>query len=208
MDSWAARLTALTPLGVELSASAAHVQSPEFATGEGLDQRKEAASLRLVRPTGTLRYAMAEWGRTREGNARKADIFSFSSWLAEGMVALEGVELSARVERTERPEEDRLDDPYRSVRPLLDFNILGRTRWHIVTVNVGAPPVRWGRLQLTPFAEGAWLRPRATTHPTALDPEVFYDASQLWMWSAGIRLHAGVMRPRFGRYGAAQLGRG
>ena len=128
----------------ELSASAAHVQSPEFATGEGLDQRKEAASLRLVRPTGTLRYAMAEWGRTREGNARKADIFSFSSWLAEGMVALEGVELSARVERTERPEEDRLDDPYRSVRPLLDFNILGRTRWHIVTVNVGAPPVRWG----------------------------------------------------------------
>ena len=155
-----------------------------------------------------MRYALVEWGRTREGNERRSDIFTFSSFLAEGTVALKGAELSARLERTERPEEDRLDDPYRSVRPLLDFNILGRTRWEIVTMKVGAPPVHRGRLHLTPFVEGAWLRPRATTHPTALDPEVFFDASQLWMWSAGIRLHTGVMRPRFGRYGAAPVRRG
>jgi hypothetical protein len=98
-------------------------------------------------------------GRTREGNARKADIFRFAV-LAEGWWR-RGVELSARVERTERPEEDRLDDLYRSVRPLLDQH-LGRTRWHIVTVNVG--PGAMGRLQLTPFAEGARLRraPRRT----------------------------------------------
>lgn len=203
MDSWASRLTVTLPASLELSASAAHVQSPEFATGQGLDQRKEAASLRLVRPGRALRYALVEWGQTREGNARKADIFRFSSYLAEGVWSLRRVEIAARAERTERPEEDRLDDPYRSVRPLLDFNILGRTRWDIITVNVGAPSVRWGALQLTPFAEGAWLRPRAMAHPAALDPEIFFDAPQLWMWSAGIRLHTGTMRERFGRYGAA-----
>lgn len=203
MDSWTSRLTVALPASLELSASAARVQSPEFASGQGLDQRKEAASLRFVRPGSALRYALVEWGQTREGNARKVDIFRFSSYLAEGMWSLKRVEIGARVERTERPEEDRLDDPYRSVRPLLDFNILGRTRWDIITLNVGAPSVRWGALQLTPFAEGAWLRPRAMAHPTALDPEIFFDAPQLWMWSAGIRLHTGTMRERFGRYGAA-----
>ena len=54
--------------------------------------------LRLVRPTGTLRYAMAEWGRTREGNARKADIFSFSSWLA-------GMDMSFSISKVGLPED-------------------------------------------------------------------------------------------------------
>ncbi|MCC6927659.1 MAG: hypothetical protein IT359_01600 [Gemmatimonadaceae bacterium] len=206
MDSWSSRLTAWGPRGLELSASAARVQSPEFATGQGLDQRKEAASLRWSAPGGStraVRYAFAEWARTREGNARRPDIFTFQSLLAEGAVAVRGATLALRLERTERPEEDRLSDPYRTVRPLLDFNILGRTRWSIVTVNVAAPPRAWGPLQLVPFAEAGWLRPRALSHPTPLDPVAFFESKQLWLWSAGVRLHTGSMRPRFGRYGAA-----
>lgn len=204
LDSWAARLTAHAPGGMELSASTAHVQSPEFATGEGLDQRKASASLRLVRPRGTWRYVFAEWARTREGGARGAT-FDFTSLLVEGAMQRRGVQLAARLERTERPEEDRLDDPYRSVRPLLDFNILGRTRWDIATAHVALPDLRALGVRLAPFVEGAWLRPRALARPTPMDPLVFYDASQLWMLSAGVRLHAGTMRSRFGRYGAAQL---
>lgn len=206
LDSWATRLTAWGPNGLEFSGSAARVQSPEFATGQGLDQRKEAASLRWMAPAGSsraLRYALAEWARTREGNARRPDIFTFQSLLAEGAFAVRGATLALRVERTERPEEDRLSDPYRTVRPLLDFNILGRTRWSIVTANVAAPARSWGRLQLIPFVEGAWLRPRALSHPTPLDPVSFFQSSQLWLWSAGVRLHTGSMPPRFGRYGVA-----
>ncbi len=203
-DSWATRFTVGAPGGVELSGSAAHVRSPEFATGEGLDQRKASASLRIVRPGGTWRYAFAEWARTREGSAH-ARHFEFSSLLAESALQFGGVQLAARLERTERPEEDRLDDPYRSVRPLLDFNILGRTRWDIATINVSLPGVRARWAYLAPFVEAALLRPRALNHPTPMDPLVFYDASRLWMLSGGVRLHAGAMRPRFGRYGAALL---
>lgn len=206
LDSWAARLTVLAPAGIELSASAAHVQSPEFATGEGLDQRKASTSLRMVRPSGVWRYALAEWARTSEGGGHGAT-FDFTSILAEAALQLRGVQLAARIERTERPEEDRLDDPYRSVRPLLDFNILGRTRWDIATAQVSLPGLRAGGMRFAPFVEGAWLRPRALARPTPMDPLVFYDASRLWMLSGGVRLHAGTMRTRFGRYGAAQLSR-
>lgn len=203
LDSWAARTTVFAPGGVELSASTARVRSPEFASGEGLDQRKASASLRLVRGSGAWRYAFAEWARTREG-ASAGLRFAFTSLLAEGAWQLRGVQLAARAERTERPEEDRLDDPYRSVRPLLDFNILGRTRWDIVTVQLSAPGRRLAGARVAPFVEGAWLAPRALAHPTPMDPRIFYDASRLWMLSGGVRLHAGAMRPRFGRYGAAQ----
>ncbi|HEX4935386.1 MAG TPA: hypothetical protein VFV33_19530 [Gemmatimonadaceae bacterium] len=206
MDSWSTRLTTWGWGGFELSASAARVQSPEFATGQGLDQRKEAASLRWAAQPGSAgarRYALVEWARTREGNRRQDDIFTFQTVLAEGGAVVRGATIAVRLERTERPEEDRLSDPYRTVRPLLDFNILGRTRWGIVTANVAAPASTWGRLQWSPFVEAAWLRPRALSRPTPLDPVAFFDASQLWLWSAGIRLHAGTMRPRFGRYGVA-----
>ena len=203
LDSWATRLTLRAPRGVELSASQARVESPEFATGQGLDHQQASASARLMRQAGTLRYALAEWGRTRESNTSGRTVFAFTSVLLEGTLTLGTFTISARAERSERPEEDRLDNPYRSVRPLLDFNVLGRTRWDVVTVNVS--PVSWRRAwtMAAPFIEVGWLRPRALARPTAFDPLVFYSASQLWMWSAGVRLHAGAMRPRFGRYGAA-----
>ncbi|MEP7382857.1 MAG: hypothetical protein ABI910_14300 [Gemmatimonadota bacterium] len=202
-DSWSVRITARTPVGIETSVSRARVESPEFATGQGLDQDKSSASARFQREAGIVRYAMAEWGRTRERERNGRTAFTFSSLLAETSVAVRGLHLSARVERSERPEEDRLDDPYRSVRPLLDFNVLGRTRWEIVTVAVATPSLRRGWLSAAPFVEGAWLRPQALARPAAFDPHVFYDAKQLWSWSAGVRVEGGTMRRRFGRYGAA-----
>lgn len=205
LDSWALRLTARAPFSLEPSVSRAAVRSPEFATGQGLDHEKVSASLRLRRDAGVLRYALVEWGRTRELEPDGRIAFTFATVLAEASVGLRGATVSARVERSERPEEDRLDDPYRSVRPLLDFNVLGRTRWDIATIAVAAPSVgrRW--LSASAFVEGAWLRPRALARPSPFDPHVFYDARQLWTWSAGVRVHAGAMRPRFGRYGAANV---
>ncbi len=206
-DSWSVRATAHAPLGIEPSVSRARVESPEFATGQGLDQEKSSASARYVRDRGLVRYAMAEWGRTRERERDGRAAFTYSTLLAETSVAVRALRFAARVERSERPEEDRLDDPYRSVRPLLDFNVLGRTRWDIVTVAISGPSAgrRW--FALAPFVEGAWLRPRALEQPSAFDPHTFYDARQLWTWSAGVRVRGGTMPERFGRYGAASVAR-
>lgn len=205
LDSWSVRLTARAPIGLEPSVSRARVKSPEFASGQGLDQEKESASLRLARETGLVRYALVEWGRTREIERDGRTAFTFSTVLAEGSVALSRARLAARFERSERPEEDRLDNPYRSIRPLLDFNVLGRTRWDIVTLSLAAPPLRGRWLSAVPFAEGAWLRPRALAHPTAFDPQAFYNARALWTWSLGVRVEGGAMRARFGRYGVAAV---
>lgn len=154
LDSWAARLTVTPIASVELSASSAHVQSPEFAPSNGLDHRKENVAVRLARPAGRWRYALVEWSRTREHRGDR-EFFRYNSLLAESEWWGGGMTLAVRAERTERPEEDRLPDPYRSVRPLLDFGILGKTRWEIVTVHVGTPTARLGSLHLAPFAEAA-----------------------------------------------------
>src|SRR2546426_6549297 len=42
-----------------------------------------------------------------------------------------------RFERTERPEDMRTLDPFRSVRPHLDNSILGTSRWSIHTLGYG-----------------------------------------------------------------------
>lgn len=202
LDSWTARLTIKPREGLEFSGSAARLISPEFAAGGGLDQNKHSATARFVRARGPLRYALVEWARTQETRTART-FFEFSSVLAEGQAAVGPWRLSLRLERTERPEEDRLTNPYRSARPLLDFSILGVTRWDVVTMHADTPAARWRWFSATPFVEGAWLRPRALARPTAIDPEVFFGASRLWMLSAGVRMHGGDMRTRFGRYGAA-----
>ena len=125
-DSHAIRLTVTPVAALALSASVASVQSPEFASGDGLDQRKRSGSARFRREAGSLRYALVEYANTREfSGSRQA--FAFSSVLGEAQWALGPILLGARAERTERPEEERTSSPYRTVRPLLDFNILGRT---------------------------------------------------------------------------------
>src|SRR5688572_33171247 len=44
--------------------------------------------------------------------------------------------VAARLERTERPEEERLSEPFRTQRPSADFSVLGRTRWDMASVRL------------------------------------------------------------------------
>jgi hypothetical protein len=199
-DSWSARLTVRPTPSLELAASMARVESPEFAAGFGLDQRKHAANVRYASARGPARYFLVEYARTREFSG-PTQAFDFDTWLGEGSLALpRGWALASRLERTIRPEEERATSFFRTVRPLHDFNIIGRTRWWNTTVALTAPGggTRWvtGR----PFMEVGYHVPRATRRPTALDPVELFGASQVWMFSVGVRVHAGQMRSRFGRY--------
>ncbi|MBK8250281.1 MAG: hypothetical protein IPK85_23240 [Gemmatimonadetes bacterium] len=203
-DSWSARFTTRPTPALELSASLARVESPEFAAGFGLDQRKHAANARYASTTGPGRYLLLEYARTREFSG-PVQAFDFDTWLAEGSVTLpRGFTISSRLERTIRPEEERATSFFRTVRPLHDFNIIGRTRWWNTTVALSGPGggTRW--LTGRPFMEVGYHVPRATRRPTALDPVELFGARQVWMVSAGVRLHAGQMRARFGRYSQPQ----
>ena len=202
LDSWAVRASWALRAGVEASASRANVRSPEFARGGGLDQRKEAASLRWYRDAGRWRYALVEYARTRE-YSNGTPVFDFSTLLAEGVLHVAGLDAAGRIERTTRPEEERTTSFYRTVRPLHDFNIIGRTRWTSVTVAVSTRG--WGRrgLEGRPFAEVGYHVPRATRHPTPLDPVEVFGDDHIWALSLGVRIQAGQMGRRFGRYGVA-----
>jgi hypothetical protein len=201
-DSWSSRLTLRPGRGVEGSASVAQVKSPEFPAGFGLDQRKQAGSIRITRGN-PVTYALVEYARTREYSG-SVQAFAFDSWLAEGTASLPGaMALSLRVERTTRPEEERLGSFFRTVRPVHDFSIIGRTQWTNVTLGVAQRVHRWGPLSAAPFLEAGFHHPQATFRPAALDIAQLYGSTSLWLLSAGVRMHAGAMRPRFGRYADA-----
>jgi hypothetical protein len=197
------------PLPLELSASLAHVASPEDVLGAGLDQHKTSAAARWASGAalgaaglggrGDGAYALAEWARTDERrNARRA--FRYESVLVEAAGRRRGVELAARWERTARPEEERLVDPFRTVRPHNEFNLLGLTEWRTVTATA-AVPLRAGALGLLPFVEAARAVPRELRRPSAFEPRAFYGAGVLWTAVVGLRFGAGVPHPRMGRYG-------
>ena len=207
-DSWAARLTLLLPADVEAQASGAAVASPEWAAGFGPDQRKWSASLRRERGTrGDGHYLLVEWARTDE-QADGRTIFRFESVLAEGAVRRRGAELALRLERTTRPEEERLLDPFRTARPHTDESILGVTRFEIATLaaSMALGDTSGSRRVLNgvrPFLEVALARPTAARTPSLFRPERFFGARRLWSVSAGARLSIGAIHRRMGRYGAA-----
>jgi hypothetical protein len=208
-DSWAARATLRPRAGVEAQASVAAVESPELAAGGGTDHRKASASVRLARAPGRpglARDALLEWARTAEYSAGRRS-FAFESLLGEATVARWGAELSARLERTARPEEERQLDPFRSQRPHTDASILGITRWTIATAHL-AHPVALPRaaVRLAPFVEVSWLHAHQATRPSAFEPAVFYGRDRLWNLSAGILVGAGThgATHRMGRYGVAR----
>jgi hypothetical protein len=204
-DSWSARLTLRPLTGVEMSASAARVASPEFREGLGLDQRKGSAVLRLERigaGGGATRYLLAEWARTSEYRPERR-VFTYESYLAEGAYCRRSYRGALRVERTVRPEEERLLDPFRTRRPQIEFAILGRTRWTAATAAVGTRPVRRGVLSVTPFAEAMYARPEPLGELSAFVPRAFYGSDQLWLLSAGARVNLGAHHRRMGRYGVA-----
>lgn len=204
-DSWAVRLTARPLPGTELQASHAHIESPENALGGGLDQHKYSASARYEAPLRSGRlYALLEWGESDEyvGGVRT---YVFTTILGEAGVTKGQWRIGLRIERTTRPEEERLFDPFRSARPHTDENIVGATRWNTVTLRAGRTfPVR--SLSLEPFAEAARSRVRELTG-SIFDPGEFYGSTSLWNLSLGLRIRVGAQHERMGRYGVALPGR-
>ena len=222
-DSHSTRLTVMPRDGIELQVSRAFVRSPGITQGGAYDHTQTSASLRIDRTvdrtghdvampghaadghamTGERRYLLLEVARTDEGFGRER-VFRFNSLLAEGLVEHRGWGLALRAERTDRPENERLLDPFRMASGHIDFQILGITRWTIGTVNLSAPamaPPRMGSIRLTPILEIARARPEALRTPTVFVPEEFYGAGTLWSFTLGLRMHVGSMRARMGRYG-------
>jgi hypothetical protein len=205
-DSWSSRATVSIIGGFEGSASVARVKSPEHSAGFGLNQNKWAASLRYLGPANRpARYAMIEWAKTTEWLGPRKNLWSFASGLAEGSAHTRLGDVALRLERTSRPEEQRDKTPFRSVRPLLDFGILGRTLWESMSVAwsrsfgaQGSP-----RLQVTPFAEVSHYRARPLERVVIASPKDAFGGLRLLSFSLGVRLGLGDMRGEMGRYGVA-----
>lgn len=199
-DSWSVRLTVAPRPGVEMQVSRAKVHSPEHRQGAASDQWKWSASARWDRPIGrTPVYGLVEWARASELDG----FFVFHSVLVEGAATPGRHRVYGRVERTERPEEQRVLDPFRAQRPHLENSILGITRWTIVTAGYAAGmPGR--RLRLWPFVE---LSRAGVTSITGgvFDPADFYGRASIWSATLGLRLDAGLLGHRMGRYGVQSL---
>jgi hypothetical protein len=205
-DSWSARIIATpteTPQAhIEVQASHARVESPEVAAAWGLDQRKWSTSARFASGSRRRPYLLVEWATTDSYSA-SFRTFRLSTALAEGALRLGATELRARVERTERPEEERALDPYRTVRPPHDFSINGITRWSVASARVAYSLTTARGFGSGVFSEVSYAHPRARFSPTAFEPEQFYGTNAIWAFSAGVRVGVGTAHARMGRYGAA-----
>jgi hypothetical protein len=139
---------------------------------------------------------MAEWARTEDAGG----FFVYRSLLVEGAVALGVHRPYLRLERTERPEEQRLPDPFRSVRPHTDDGILGITRWTVITAGTGVSFLTArGRLEWRPFVEVGVAH--VTSVRGIFDPEIFYGGDVLPSVTVGVRLDWGGMSTmRMGNY--------
>jgi hypothetical protein len=200
-DSWSGRVTVRPVDGLELQGSHASVQSPEHREGAGTDQSKWSISGRWSGLVGSFPvYGLLEWARTSEA----AGFFTFNSVLAEGAWTAGRGRLHYRFERTDRPEEERTLNPFRSRRPHFENSILGQTRWTIHTVgysfHVEYPPAR---LNLWPLVELA-LGSMRDVGAGLFDVRILYGKTSFWSVSLGARLSLGMQVHRMGRYGVAE----
>lgn len=200
-DSWSGRVTFIPWPQGEFQASYARVKSPENPAGGGADQRKQSASVRLedAQHSG---YALFEWARTAD-YAGSAKTFAYTSLLAETWAKYDRINGALRIERSERPDEQRLLDEFRSPVPPTDLSISGRSRWTMITARsaISLEPLR--TLALEPFVEVARARVSPTLRPAGFDPRTFYGSSTIWSLSAGMKMSFGMSHMRMGRYGAA-----
>jgi hypothetical protein len=197
-DSWSARLTLLPVAGIELSASRAKVHSPEHRPGAGTDAWKWHLAARLDRAVaGGRAYLLAEWARTAEAR----DFFVFRSLLLEGGFDKGLHQPYYRFEQSDRPEDLRISDPFRSLRPHLENSITGITRFSLHTLGY-ACRVRAasGRLAVRPFVEATLGRMRPVGGGL-FSPETFYGKDHLSALSIGMRVEWRVASHRMGRYG-------
>ena len=200
-DSWSGRVTFVPWPQGEFQTSYARVKSPENPGGQGADQRKQSASVRLedAQHSG---YALFEWSRTGDyiGSTRS---FSFTSLLAETWTRYDRVSGGLRIESTERPDEARLTNEFRTPVPATDFSIAGRSRWTIITAGLAVTLVDAKSLSVVPFAEVARASAAPTLKPSGFDPRQFYGSDHIWSVSLGLRLAFGMSHMRMGRYGVA-----
>jgi hypothetical protein len=203
-DSWSSRVTLLPFPQGEIQGSYARVRSPENPTGGGADHRKQSASIRLedAQHSG---YGLLEWARTTNyvGSSRT---FAFTSVLAETWARYGRASGALRYERTDRPDEERLADGFRTPLPATDLSIAGRSRWSILTARMAASFEPAKTLSLEPFAELAYIRVSPTLNPSAFDPAQFYGSDRIWSVSFGAKVALGMRHMRMGRYGVAAGG--
>jgi hypothetical protein len=187
--------------GLELQGSYAIVHSPEHRVGAGTDQHKWSMSGRWDRRVGrNSLYGLVELARTSEAEGS----FVFHSFLAEGAWTRGRGRLHYRFERTERPEDQRRLNPFRSVRPHLENSILGTTLWNIHTLGYGLSlGGAVAMLRAMPFVEVSYGR-IADIGGGLFDVESFYGRSSFWTLSIGIRVNPGMRMHRMGRYGVLQ----
>lgn len=206
-DSWSVRALVDPSPGLELQGSYAYVKSPENRAGAGPDQDKVSVSARVERPLGAGRiYGLAEWAY----NSEAAGFFKFYSGLAETQWSRAGQRVYVRLERTDRPEDERVyGNPFRTVRPLVESSIIGITRWFITTAGYGhaLTPDRLP-VHVEGIVEASYAHVSRVTG--LFDPTSYYGRNDLWMFSVAMRFSAGAaMHRMMGRYGvAADAGRG
>jgi hypothetical protein len=110
---------------------------------------------------------------------------------------------AARLERTDRAEEEPLLDPFRVARPASDLNSIGLSRWVTATASLSLSAWRTGALGIASFVEVAQVN-AAPGNPAGLfEPELRYGARTMWMYTIGLRMRAGSRHVRMGRYGVA-----
>lgn len=199
-DSWSTRVTLEPAAGLEFQGSFADVLSPEHRPGQGPPVRKWSASGRYDRPTALGHaYLLAEWAESREASGA----FVFPSVLVEGSVERASIMLAYRFERSQRPEEVRLLNPFRSARPHLDNSIVGRSRFSLHSVHVETRLLDDDpKLAFATFVELTAGRVTSLT-PVAFDPAQFYGKRSILTLTAGVRLGFGLRLHRMGRYGVA-----
>jgi hypothetical protein len=197
-DSWAGRATARMHEASEFQVSYAKVASPEIAAGGGFTQKKWSASGRYQ---SRVLYGLAEYAHTQEVESGR-DAFAFRSLLAEGSATRSLFSLAARIEQTDRAEEERTSNPFRTPRPPSDLSILGRTRWTIATVNASRS-ISVRKASFAPFVEVGRAHVSSLDRFSVFDPKSFYGSDVMWSASIGVKLGWGMMMNRMGRYGAA-----
>ena len=190
-DSWAVRLTVRPVTPLEAQVSQAAVRSPEHVSGAGLDHAKWSASLRWA---DARRYGLIEWARTSEGGG----VFVFHTALVEAGLTAGRHRAYGRVERTDRPEEERVT-AFRSVRPLRDNAILGTSRWTLGTAGYRLKRTGPRRSTLEPFVEVSFGRV-TKIGGGVFDPEVYYGGRSFAAAAIGVRMGRGLEHHRMGRY--------
>jgi hypothetical protein len=200
-DSWSGRITFVPWPQGEFQTSYARVKSPENPDGGGADQRKQSASIRLedVQHSG---YGLIEWARTAD-YVGASQTFAYTSLLAETWARYDQFNGALRFERTERPDEQRLGDPFRTPVPATDLSIAGRSRWTIIAARAAVSLVNAGGFSVEPFAEVARARVSPTLRPSGFDPRQFYGSDRIWSVSVGAKVAFGMSHMRMGRYGVA-----